>query len=178
MSEINPSYVWPVVPDPNYKTVDFDIMKRTLQQIISREQLMNVEVEVANSYFDYVAVRLTQRMLAKQADEETMTGIESNTDKSAIEDWEVVPANWWSHVLVAIVGGVSVDYGWRWKILKHAKLRTITIKTVNITNVTNRHITKFTRCCPHVHIPDNNFHIRWLVNVNDDALEARWRGGR
>ncbi len=171
-----PGDPWPpIMPDLDVKTVDFTVVKRTLQERIGRD-VLNIEVEV-EPFFDYLVFRMTQRILTKQADESVVTGSEMHTDKQTYREFEMVPADWWSHILVAIVGGVSVPdgYGWRWKILKHAKLRAITVATTNVTATTHTHITKFSRFCPHVHIPDNDFHIRWLINVNDDANEARWK---
>lgn len=164
------SRVLPIAPGLNMdlKEVVFDTVRRTLQERVGRD-VLNIEVEV-EPLLDYLVIRLTQRMLAKQADEKRVDDVRVHSEKSTIKAYEHVPANWWSHILVAIVGGVSVPngYGWRWKVLKHAKLRPITIATHFLTYTTQEYVTRFTRVCPHVHIPDQHFHLRWLFNVNDE----------
>jgi hypothetical protein len=148
---LDPDDWMPVIPDLNVKTVDFDIIKRSAQQVIAHElieDMQNLSVDTFDDFMrNFVVVRLIQRMAAQTADETVIT------------DTETVPANWWSHLIVAIVGGVSVPrgYGWRWKLLKRAKLKQITTRTA------------YYRVCPHVHIPDNQMHFRWLMNVGEDA---------
>src|SRR5213592_1028556 len=52
---------------PEIKQVSFDIVKRGLQQIIAKE-LLNVTVDVYDEEaLNYVAIRMTQRMLAHTA---------------------------------------------------------------------------------------------------------------
>lgn len=152
------------------KDVTFDVTRRTLQERVGRE-VLNTEVEV-ESFLDYMVIRLTQRMLAKQADESRLDGVETQDSNYTTRVHEAVPANWWSHILVAIVGGVTVDYGWRWALLKHAKLLDVVLVTNHYHHTTHTHVTRFTRMCPHVHIPDDHFHLRWLFNVNDETLKG------
>jgi hypothetical protein len=150
---------WPVVPDLEVKTVDFEIIKRGLLEMVSRE-LLNATIDIDEQsgwLMNQIAFRLTQRMLAHTADEAVVTATET------------VPANWWSHLLLAIAGGSTKTHGqgWRFDLLRLAKFRQITTKTT------------FYRTCPHVHIPDNQqLHMRWVLNVNDDADKARWRAKR
>jgi hypothetical protein len=160
------SPLWDGPDSLEIKTVDVEIIRRGLQELVSKEML-NTTVDVDSDEFGFmmnmIAVRMTQRMLAHTADETVVTGTES------------VPVNWWSHIILAIVGNESEtwdghlprrNYGWRWRLFKRAKMRTI--KT---------HTTLY-RTCPHVHIPDNMFHMRWVLNVNDDASRAYWQRER
>lgn len=150
------------MPDLNLKTLDLDIVKRTLTERLSRG-VLNTEVEVA-PYLDYVIVHMTQRILQRKEDETIENGTKTATDTQTLITTQDVPADWWSHLLVSIVNSNGLPgWRWRWALLRRAKWRPITVTQTDITNTTHTQLTSVYRQCPHLPIQKDQYHMHWLA---------------